>query len=127
AAARWLRRIAQAFPQFMCRTMRNLMCVLLVLNLSGAKLGIAPPRPELWAFTGPWDARSFASLRANASRLDVAVTGWIALDSSTAKPILPPLFPDTTRLPTSVRRMAIVTSWHGARSHPTSVRSLAGD
>jgi hypothetical protein len=55
-------------------------------------------------------------VRANAARLDVAVTGWIALDSS-AKPILPPLHPDTTRLPTSVRRMAIVTSWHGDRSH----------
>jgi len=107
--------------------MRNLICVLLLLNLGAASRNGLRPRPELWAFTGPWDPRSFASLRANAARLDVAVTGWIALDSSSAKPILPPLHPDTTRLPTSVRRMAIVTSWHGDRSHPTSVRSLAAD
>ena len=107
--------------------MRNLIRVLLLLNLGAASRDGLRPRPELWAFTGPWDPRSFASLRANAARLDVAVTGWIALDSSSAKPILPPLHPDTTRLPTSVRRMAIVTSWHGDRSHPTSVRSLAAD
>ena len=107
--------------------MRNLICVLLLLNLSAARYSGAPPRPELWAFTGPWDPRSFASLRSNAARLDVAVTGWIALDSSTAKPILPPLFPDTATLPASLRRMAIVTSWHVDRFHPASVRTLARD
>jgi spore germination protein YaaH len=85
-------------------------------------------RAELWAFTGPWDPRSDTSLRANAARLDVAVTGWIGLDSSTAQPILPSLFPDTMRLSKGTpRRMAIVTSWHGTRFHPRTVRTLAGD
>jgi spore germination protein YaaH len=111
----------------MCRTMRNLIRVLGLLNLYAAAHSGTPTKPELWAFTGPWDPRSAASLRANATRLDVAVTGWIALDSNTAKPILPPIFPDTVRLATSVRRMAIVTSWHGDRFHPTSVRTLARD
>jgi spore germination protein YaaH len=103
---------------------RNLIRVLLLLNLSAAAHNRAT-RPELWAFTGPWDSQSTASLRRNAANLDVAVTGWIALDSSSAKPILPPLFPDTMRLTGRVRRMAIVTSWHGDRFHPGSVRTLA--
>jgi spore germination protein YaaH len=83
---------------------------------------------ELWAFTGPWDPRSDSSLRANAARLDVAITGWIGLDSATARPIIPTLFPDTMRLTgTSPKRMAIVTSWHGDRFHPSTVRTLARD
>jgi peptidoglycan-N-acetylglucosamine deacetylase len=85
-------------------------------------------RAELWAFTGPWDPRSDTSLRANAARLDVAVTGWIGLDSGTALPIIPSLFPDTMRLSKGTpRRMAIVTSWHGTRFHPGTVRKLASD
>ena len=86
------------------------------------------PHAELWAFTGPWDSRSDTSLRANAARLDVAVTGWIGLDSTTALPIIPSLFPDTMRLSRGTpRRMAIVTSWHGTRFHPSTVRKLASD
>jgi spore germination protein YaaH len=86
------------------------------------------PATELWAFTGPWEARSDSSLRANAGHLDVAVTGWIALDSTSAQPIIPTLFPDTIRLTHSgLRRMAIVTSWHGDRFHPSSIRALASD
>jgi spore germination protein YaaH len=85
------------------------------------------PRPELWAFTGPWDPRSDSSLRANAARIDVAITGWIGLDSATALPIDPPLFRDTIHLTGAARRMAIVTSWHGDRFHPNSIRLLARD
>ncbi len=84
-------------------------------------------RTELWAFTGPWDARSDSSLRANASHIDVAVTGWIGLDSGTALPILPTPYADTLHATRGVRRMAIVTSWHGDRFHPSSVRTLATD
>jgi spore germination protein YaaH len=88
----------------------------------------AQDRREFWAFTGPWDTASVASLRAFAGRLDAAVTGWIALDSATARPILPPLFPDTVRPPaTALRRMALVTSWHGDRFHARSIRALARD
>ena len=86
------------------------------------------PRMELWAFTGPWDPASAASLRANAVRLDVAITGWIGLDSVSAQPILPSPFPDTMRLSKeTLRRMAIVTSWHGDRFHPGTIRTLAKD
>ena len=86
-------------------------------------------RPELWAFTGPWDARSDASLRSNAAKLDVVVTGWIGLDSSTALPLIPSLFPDTirprARTSSPARHAAIVTSWHGERFHPETIRRLA--
>ena len=85
-------------------------------------------RPEVWAFTGPWDPASAASLRANAALLDVAITGWIGLDSSTAQPLLPSPFPDTIRLSKEMpRRMAIVTSWHGDKFHPNTIRRLARD
>lgn len=86
------------------------------------------PRAELWAFTGPWDARSDSSLRANAAHLDAAVTGWIGLDSNTAQPILPSPYADTLHLSRGApKRMALVTSWHGDRFHPSSVRTLAHD
>lgn len=109
----------------------------LVNWLTGAILvvGLAVPtsqhgssRAELWAFTGPWDPRSDSSLRANAGHLDVAVTGWIGLDSSTAQPILPSPYSDTLHLTRGApKRMAIVTSWHGDRFHPSSVRLLGRD
>lgn len=65
-------------------------------------------------------------MRANAGRVDAAVTGWIALDSATGQPILPSDFPDTMRLG-PLKRMALVTSWHGDRFHPGTVRTLAAD
>jgi peptidoglycan-N-acetylglucosamine deacetylase len=98
-----------------------------VLVASASHRSAPPARTELWVFTAPWDPRSDSSLRVNAARIDVAVTGWIALDSNTAQPISPPLFRDTIRFThgRAPRRMAIVTSWHGDRFHPTSVRALA--
>src|SRR5689334_17869457 len=101
--------------------MIRLSGALLVLCLGASAMHRAAPRAELWAFAGPWDARSDSSLRANATRLDVAVTGWIGMDSVTAQPIIPTLFPDTMRLgPRGAKRMAIVTSWHGDRFHPNT-------
>jgi spore germination protein YaaH len=90
--------------------------------------GSAQQRKSFWAFTGPWDALSDASLRANASRLDVAVTGWIALDSLTGEPLLPSAYADTIRLAAGTpRRFALVTSWHGQGFHAASIRALAAD
>jgi len=114
--------------QFTCREMNRLFLFFLLVGLSVA----ASPHPsapiELWAFTGPWDARSDSSLRANAPHLDVAITGWIGLDSNTAQPILPSPYPDTLRLGGSrLKRMAIVTSWHRDRFHPSSIRTLGHD
>lgn len=108
--------------------MNRLIFGFLLISLGVPARHRASPRAELWAFTGPWDRLSDSSLRVNSSRLDVAVTGWIGLDSSTAQPILPSLFPDTIRLSgRTPRRMAIVTSWHGDRFHPSTVRTLAHD
>ena len=78
-----------------------------------------------WAFTAPWDARSATSLRSHSAALDVAVTGWIALDSLTGRPAL--LFADTVPVAEGVRRFALVTSWMGDRFHPDLVRRLAVD
>ena len=86
-----------------------------------------PARPPLavWAFTAPWDARSDSSLRANAAQLNTAVTGWIQFDSATAQPITP--YRDSLALSSRARRFALVTSWHGQRFHPETVRRLAAD
>jgi spore germination protein YaaH len=81
---------------------------------------------EVWAFTGPWDPASDASLTKHATALDVVVTGWIALDSSSAEPILPSPYPDRVASgPKGPARFAMVTSWHGLSFHPSSVRRLA--
>ena len=112
--------------------MRTLLGLLVfVIPLAGAACqGAAAARrrtPELWAFTGPWDAASDASVRANGAGLDAVVTGWIALDSASGLPILPSPYADTVARGAAVRRMAIVTSWHGDRFHARSVRRLASD
>jgi len=84
-------------------------------------------RTQYWGFTGPWDARSHASVRAHGARLEAVVSGWIALDSVTGQPLLPSAFPDTVRAGGRAQRMAIVTSWHGDRFHARSVRALGRD
>jgi spore germination protein YaaH len=111
--------------------MNSLIRCLVFVGLAGASLPVtqrAALNTEVWVFTGPWDSRSDSSLKANAQRLDVAVTGWIGLDSTTGQPILPSPYPDTMHLGgPSLKRMALVTSWHGDRFHPKSVRALAQD
>lgn len=90
--------------------------------------GSVQKRKSFWAFTGPWDPQSDVSLRANASRLDVAVTGWIALDSLTGAPLLPSAYADTMRLAVGTpRRFALVTSWHGQGFHAAPIRALGSD
>ena len=83
---------------------------------------------KVWGFTGPWDAMSTRSVRAHGTALDAVITGWIAFDSATARPIQPVLYPDTIRAARgTLRRMAIVTSWHGDRFHPRTIQTLSGD
>ena len=115
----------------MCR-MRRTPSVMLVTLVAGTLLllGSVREKPplELWGFTGPWDPRSAQSVRSFGARLDVLVTGWIALDSATALPIAPSLYPDTVHAPRrGVTRFAMVTSWHGQRFHPTTIRRLGRD
>jgi spore germination protein YaaH len=105
------------------------VAVFLVTIVACAALGgSAQERKSFWAFTGPWDPASDASLRANVARLDVAVTGWIALDSLTGEPLLPSAYADTLRLAGgTARRFALVTSWHGQGFHKASIRALGVD
>lgn len=105
------------------------VAVFLVTILACAALGGGvQERKSFWAFTGPWDPLSDTSLSANAARLDVAVTGWIALDSLTGAPLLPSAYADTIRLASGTpQRFALVTSWHGQGFHAASIRALGSD
>jgi spore germination protein YaaH len=105
-----------------------------VLCVSGIILGCASARgrpseadAEFWGFTAPWDARSEASAAAHAAQLDVIVSGFITLDSASLQPIV--LFPDPLAKsnPGNRRRMALLTSYHGTRFHPETIRALASD
>ncbi|HEX2778148.1 MAG TPA: hypothetical protein VHM30_01540 [Gemmatimonadaceae bacterium] len=97
----------------------------LALACAAARGTTSKPRGELWAFTGPWDSLSNASVVANARRLDAAVTGWIALDTVTYQPVL--LYPDPLGNGERPRRMALVTSWYRDRFHPATIRALGAD
>jgi peptidoglycan-N-acetylglucosamine deacetylase len=111
--------------------MRRLVHSTILLAIVGCARPVdtnAQLRREVWGFTGPWDAASNTSLRDFGGKLDAVITGWIALDSATALPILPVLFPDTIRPRGGApRRMALVTSWHGTRFHTRPIRTLARD
>jgi peptidoglycan-N-acetylglucosamine deacetylase len=84
-------------------------------------------RPAYWGFTGPWDSRSVASIEANAASLDRIVTGWIALDTVTFRPIV--AYPDTigNRASLAGRTMVLITTYLGSRFHPEIVRGLGQD
>ncbi len=79
-------------------------------------------RPSVWVFTAPWDARSDSLLAAGVAPRATIVSGWIGLDSVAGSPAA--LFTDS--LPRE-RRFALVTSYHGDRFHPETVRHLAAD
>lgn len=88
----------------------------------------AAGKPEFWAFTGPWDPQSDASIREYGDRLDAIVTGWIGLDSVSGRPLLPSPYTDSIRpRKGGVARLAIVTSWHRDRFHAAPIRRLARD
>lgn len=116
----------------MCPSFRTLLVPLLFL-LPGATAACqsrAEPASrgrEVWGFTGPWDPRSDAAVRSHAGRLHAVVSGWIALDSATARPVLPSPFPDTVARGSRTARMALVTTWHGDRFHARTIRRLAAD
>src|SRR5262245_9717993 len=55
-----------------------LACVLALLGVATMSRPLSQARSEFWGFTGPWDPASSASLRTFGSKLDAAVTGWIA-------------------------------------------------
>jgi spore germination protein YaaH len=79
---------------------------------------------EFWGFTGPWDKRSDQSVRAHSGDLARVITGWIALDSTSFRPVQ--LYPDTVvaAARTAGRTMALITSYEGSRFHPEIIRGL---
>lgn len=105
--------------------------VLAVLLWSSACASVRgrPPAAgaEFWGFTAPWDPRSQASAKAHESQLDVTVSGFVTLDSLTFQPTV--LFADPLMgsNPGNGRRMALLTSYHGTRFHPETIRALASD
>jgi peptidoglycan-N-acetylglucosamine deacetylase len=82
---------------------------------------------EFWGFTAPWDPRSAASAAAHDPKLDVIISGFITLDSATFQPTA--LFPDPLMRNNAGnrRRMAMLTTYHGTRFHPETIRGLASD
>jgi hypothetical protein len=91
--------------------------------------GVASATPvssAIWIFASPGDARSDSGLRAIAPRIDVVISGWIQLDSITGLPAR--LNPDDrARVPSGARRFALITSRHGQRFHPETVRRVFAD
>lgn len=105
-----------------------LLACLLPFARAGAQSASNGQATEFWGFTGPWEAASDASVRRHGGELDAVVTGWITLDSATGRPVLPSPYADTVRpRQATLRRMALVTSWHGERFHQRSIRLLARD
>lgn len=104
------------------------MLVAAAAAVGATRAVVRVPRATIWAFTAPWDPASDASVRAHATRVDALVTGWIPLDSATARPLLPSPYPDHFRPPRSgPARMALVTNWMRDRFHPEIIRALAAD
>lgn len=114
--------LPRSFAHF---TPRQWLAVGAILAISGcATLPIKDsPHMEVWGFTAPWDSRSARSLSTHRPELDVAISGWIALDSTTYQPVT--LFPDSfvTHTP-SIHTMALVTSYQGTRFHPETLRGI---
>lgn len=98
------------------------VCVASCLNLPARPPGTV----EYWGFTGPWDERSHASVRANSDKLARVITGWVTLDSTSFRPVQ--LYHDTAALDTQLtgRTMALITTYEGSRFHPEIIRGLGG-
>jgi len=81
-------------------------------------------QPTYWGFTGPWDRRSDLSAIAHGSKLDRIITGWIALDTTSFRPVL--LYADSIgSLPeVAPRKTALITSFIGNRFHPEIIRGI---
>ncbi len=97
----------------------------LVAVAVAARASDGGPHVEFWAFAAPWDARSSQSVAAHAPQLSAVVSGWFALDSVSAAPIV--LYPDTAHVPATTRRFALVTTYVLDRFHPEVIRQLASD
>ena len=96
-----------------------------LLACAAARGGSGDKPGELWAVTAPWDTLSDMSLAAHSSRIDVAVTGWFALDTVSQQARI--LYGDSVVRASRPRHLALVTSWFRDRFHPASVIALGKD
>src|SRR5712664_3845631 len=81
-------------------------------------------QPAYWGFTGPWDPRSDASVEEHGPSLAQVITGWIALDTTSFRPVQ--AYPDSMGKQRVVapRAMALITTYFGSRFHPEIIRGL---
>lgn len=76
-----------------------------------------------WAFSDPGNPAPTQSTAAS-RQIDVALTGWIVIDSATYRPVRP--YEDSAAVAVT-SRVAFVTTYQGGRHRPESVRGLATD
>jgi spore germination protein YaaH len=110
-------------PEFLNKQSRRVFS--LVLITACAHLPSQPRvQPLYWGFTGPWDPRSDASVQSHGALLARVITGWIALDTTSFRPLL--LYPDTIGGSPALaqRKTALITSYFGSRFHPEIIRGL---
>lgn len=77
-----------------------------------------------WAFSDPTDARPTQSI-ASTRDIDVALTGWIVIDSATYRPVRP--YQDSASLGSGTARLTFVTTYQGGRHRPETIRGLGTD
>jgi peptidoglycan-N-acetylglucosamine deacetylase len=97
----------------------------MILILGCAQLPPQPRiQPDYWGFTGPWDPRSDRSVDAHGASLARVITGWIALDTTSFRPVM--LYPDTVAMNGAIgaRKTALITTYLGNRFHPEIIRGL---
>lgn len=104
----------------------RLRCAAAVVVVAGCAHLPSQPRvpPSYWAFTGPWDPKSDASVEAHGSSLERVITGWIAFDTTSFRPVQ--LYADSIGKGPFVapRAMALITTYLGGRFHPEVIRGL---
>ena len=103
------------------RLAKPLLGALVLVSCAGVP-HLGGQKREIWGFTAPWDRRSDLSATQNAARMHVIISGWIALDSATGRPL--ELFTDSLQKNAGPRYYALVTSWHNNRFHPNVVLAL---
>src|SRR6202162_4762756 len=97
---------------------RSFACsVALALVVSACAHFPSQPRmqPAYWGFTGPWDRNSEASVEQHGPSLERVITGWIALDTTSFRPLQ--VYPDSIGKQPAVasRAMALITTYFGTR------------
>jgi len=112
-----------------CRlSLSNTSRLICVASLAACAHLPSQPRGQaaFWGFTGPWDRRSDSSVVEHGSSLAQVITGWIALDTTSFRPVL--LYPDSIgNLPAvAPRKTALITSYFGSRFHPEIIRGIGG-